>query len=170
MPWTPFARGEFLQLRRSKSLFKIPITKISPQVDQRRSRRCSPSSIRFTKPSTEGPRYEQNIWCGGRPRLRFFNGFPLQFDLLSKSSQSRKRHSRSKGADLALRVHTFVIGRRAWSYLRSRKRSSRKGLALSLISDVTLRSVKRRCICLRPIPHLQYRRGLPGAGNPTRSC
>jgi hypothetical protein len=114
MLWTPFPRGEFPQLRGSKSLFQKYLSLKSrlkfikgdladvrpPALDSR------------IQASTEGPRYEQNIWCSGRPRLRFFAGFPLQFDLLSKSSQSRKRHSRSKGADLALRVHTFVIGRR----------------------------------------------------------
>src|SRR6478736_2203068 len=40
----------------------------------------------------------------------------------------------------------------------------------SPISDVTLRPVRQRRVCLRLIPPLPYRRGLPEAGNQTRSC
>ena len=39
---------------------------------------------------------------------------------------------------------------------------------LSPISDVTLRRVRRRRVCLSPIPPLQYLRGSLGAGNQTR--
>jgi adenylate cyclase len=38
------------------------------------------------------------------------------------------------------------------------------------ISDATRRRVRRRRVCLRSIPPLQYRRGSLGAGNQTRSC
>ena len=41
---------------------------------------------------------------------------------------------------------------------------------LSPISDVTLRRVRRRRVCLSSIPPLQYLRGSLGAGNQTRSC
>jgi tetratricopeptide (TPR) repeat protein len=41
---------------------------------------------------------------------------------------------------------------------------------LSPISDVTLRHVRRRRVCLRSTPHSRYRRGLIGVGNRTRSC
>jgi adenylate cyclase len=41
---------------------------------------------------------------------------------------------------------------------------------LSPISDVTLRPERRRRVCLRSIPTLQYRRLSLGAGNQTRSC
>ena len=41
---------------------------------------------------------------------------------------------------------------------------------LSPISDVMRKPVRRRRVCLRPIPRLQYRRGSPGADNQTRSC
>jgi adenylate cyclase len=41
---------------------------------------------------------------------------------------------------------------------------------LSPISDVTLRRVRRRRVCLRSIPPLQYLRGSLGADNQTRSC
>ena len=40
----------------------------------------------------------------------------------------------------------------------------------SPISDVTLRRVTRRRVCLRSIPPLQYRRISPGAEYQTRSC
>ena len=40
---------------------------------------------------------------------------------------------------------------------------------LSPISDVTLRRVRRRRVCLSSIPPLQYLRGSLGAGNQTRS-
>ena len=41
---------------------------------------------------------------------------------------------------------------------------------LSPISDVMLRRMRRRRVCLRSIPHLQLLRGLLAAGNQTRSC
>jgi adenylate cyclase len=40
----------------------------------------------------------------------------------------------------------------------------------SRISDVTLRRARRRRVCLRSIPPLQYLRSSPGADNQTRSC
>ena len=40
----------------------------------------------------------------------------------------------------------------------------------SAFADVMLRHVRRRRICLRPIPPLQYPRTSPGADNQTRSC
>ena len=53
------------------------------------------------------------------------------------------------------------------SYFRQLTAVSRP---LSPISDVTLRPVRRRRVCLRPIPPSQYLRGSLGAGNQTRSC
>ena len=41
---------------------------------------------------------------------------------------------------------------------------------LSHISDVTLRRVRRRLVCLRSIPLLQYQRGSLAAGRPTPDC
>ena len=41
---------------------------------------------------------------------------------------------------------------------------------LSPISDAPLRRARRRRVCLRSIPALQYQRGSLGAGNQTRSC
>jgi tetratricopeptide (TPR) repeat protein len=61
----------------------------------------------------------------------------------------------------------IVAGRKA---LRQNPSIRRLTAALSPISDVMLKLVRRQLVCLRPIPPLQYLRGSLGAGNQTRSC
>jgi hypothetical protein len=107
--------------RRRFSDPKIAITENSREVYRGNLCRSSPpaldSRIRQSLIGFElrGAWYEQGSWCSGSRRRRFFDRLVfLQFDwvLLPKSSQSRKCRSRSEGAELALRVHALVIGRR----------------------------------------------------------
>jgi len=63
--------------------------------------------------------YKQpGYWCSRSHRHRFFDRLIfVPFNLLPKSSQSRKRGSGSTGTKLALRSQTFLISRSRWNGL-----------------------------------------------------
>jgi hypothetical protein len=64
----------------------------------------------------------------------------------------------------------IVAGKKALRQRPFYSRAYRCSRPLSPISDVTLRRVRRRRVCLSSIPPLRYRRGSLGAGNQTQSC
>ena len=93
---------------------KTGITENSLEVYRRQSRRSPPPALDSSGSPIDlrlrEAWYEKNFWCSRNCRLSFLDRVAfLPFDLLSKPGQSRKRRSRSKGADVALRLHTFVI-------------------------------------------------------------